>query len=129
MELDLQSLFGLHVRRYTYLLRTRIPPPPFSLHLGSYMRTLLISQDRRHLYVAPLSHLCAPFLFLSLYFLHFFPCANIIFPFIHFTNSLILFPFYSINSFHLSSFTSYSSPRHFIIPNLLHYPSILSSNI
>jgi hypothetical protein len=38
MELDLQSLFGLHV---------------ISLHLDSYTRTPLVSKDRLHLFVTP----------------------------------------------------------------------------
>jgi hypothetical protein len=52
MELDLQSLFGLHVHSCTHWLkpRNRNPPPP---HLGSYTRVLLVSQDRRHLFVTP----------------------------------------------------------------------------
>jgi hypothetical protein len=29
------------------------PPPPHPPHLGSYTRTLLVSQDRRHIYVTP----------------------------------------------------------------------------
>jgi hypothetical protein len=40
MELDLQSLFGLHVHSCTHSCA----------HLGSYTRTLLVSQDRRHLF-------------------------------------------------------------------------------
>ncbi len=47
MELDLQSLFARHVLSCTYWLR---PPPP---ELGSYTRELLVSQDRRHLFVTP----------------------------------------------------------------------------
>ncbi len=53
MELDHQSLhvFGLHVHSYTHRLRPRNPlPPP---HLGSYTRALLVSQDRRHLFMTP----------------------------------------------------------------------------
>ncbi len=51
MELDLQSLFWLHVHSCTHWLRPRNPP----LHLGSYTSTmaLLISQERRHLFVIP----------------------------------------------------------------------------
>ncbi len=53
MELDLQSLFGLNVHSCTHWLRPRTPlPPPFP-HLGSYTRALLVSQDRRHLFVTP----------------------------------------------------------------------------
>jgi hypothetical protein len=51
MELDLQSLVGLNVHAHpcTHWLRpSNSPPPP---HLGSYTRTLLVSQDRRHLFV------------------------------------------------------------------------------
>jgi hypothetical protein len=50
MELYLQSLFGLHVHSCTHWLRPRHPPPT---HLGSYTRALLVSQDRRHLFVTP----------------------------------------------------------------------------
>jgi hypothetical protein len=43
MELDLQSLFGLHVYVQLYpFAETRNPPPP---HLGSFTRALLVSQD------------------------------------------------------------------------------------
>jgi hypothetical protein len=47
MELVLQSLFGLHVHSCTYWLRPLIPPP----YLVSYSRALLVSQDRRRLFV------------------------------------------------------------------------------
>jgi hypothetical protein len=49
MEFDLQSLFGLHLYSCTHWLR-----PLFS-HLGSYTSALLVSQDRRHLFVTPCS--------------------------------------------------------------------------
>jgi hypothetical protein len=51
MELDLQSLFGLHVHSCTYCKRPRnaSPQPTF----GSYTRVPLVSQDRRHLFVTP----------------------------------------------------------------------------
>jgi hypothetical protein len=52
MDLDLQSLFGLHVHSCTHWLRPRTPPPP-PRHLGSYTRALLVSQNRRHLFVTP----------------------------------------------------------------------------
>ncbi len=48
MELDLPSLFGLHVYSCTRCLRLRTPP-----QMGSYTRALLVSQDRRHLFVPP----------------------------------------------------------------------------
>jgi hypothetical protein len=49
MELDLQSFFGLQVHSCTHWLRPcNSPLPP---HLGSYTRPLLVSQDRRHLFV------------------------------------------------------------------------------
>jgi hypothetical protein len=45
MELDLQSLFGLHVHSCIHWLRPRatplLPPP----HLSSYTRAILVSQD------------------------------------------------------------------------------------
>jgi hypothetical protein len=40
------------------------PPPP---HLGSYTRELLVSQDRRHLFVTPLSVSLSHTLILSPY--------------------------------------------------------------
>ncbi len=53
MELDLQSLFGLLC---TAVLNGYDPAtPPLAAHLGSYTRTLLVSQDRRHLF-APWCH-------------------------------------------------------------------------
>jgi hypothetical protein len=55
MELDLQSLFGLHVYSCTHWLRPSIPPPPIPTHLGSYTRALLVSQGRRRLFVTPLA--------------------------------------------------------------------------
>jgi hypothetical protein len=49
MELDLQSLLGLLC---TAVLLGRDPRnSPFPPHLCSYMRALLVSQDRRHLFV------------------------------------------------------------------------------
>jgi hypothetical protein len=53
MELDLQSLFGLYVYSCSYWLRPPQPPPPLPTHLGSYTRMLLVSRDRRHLFVTP----------------------------------------------------------------------------
>jgi hypothetical protein len=50
MELDLQSLFGLHLYLYSLAESPQLPLPP---HLGSYTRALLVSQDRRHLFVTP----------------------------------------------------------------------------
>ncbi len=52
MELDLQSIFGLLC---TAVLIGRDPATlPLLPHLGSYIRALLVSQDRRHLFVTPL---------------------------------------------------------------------------
>ncbi len=51
MELDLQSLFVLHV--YTADVHIGWDPPPLPPHLGSYTRALVVSQDRRHLLVTP----------------------------------------------------------------------------
>ncbi len=53
MKLNLQSLFGLHGHSCTHWLRSRTPPLPFPSHLGSYTRALLVSQDRRHVFVTP----------------------------------------------------------------------------
>ncbi len=50
-ELGLQRLFELHVQSCTLSLDpANLPLPP---HLGSYTRALLVSQDRRHLFVTP----------------------------------------------------------------------------
>ncbi len=49
MGFDLQSLFGLHVHSCTHWLIPR--KPPHGPALGSYTRALLVSQDRRHLFV------------------------------------------------------------------------------
>jgi hypothetical protein len=51
MELDLQSLFGLHVYSCTDWLRhlNFLPPPT----LDSYTRALLVSQNSRHLFENP----------------------------------------------------------------------------
>ncbi len=40
------------VQLYSWLKPRNNPPPP-PPHLGSYTRALLVSQDRRHLFVAP----------------------------------------------------------------------------
>ncbi len=53
MELDLKSLLGLHAHSCTHWLRPHKPQPPPPLHLGSYLRALLVSQDRRHFFVTP----------------------------------------------------------------------------
>jgi hypothetical protein len=59
MELDLQSLFGLHVKwcahcTTVYSLADTPEPPALPPHFGgSYTRALLVSQDRRHLFVTP----------------------------------------------------------------------------
>jgi hypothetical protein len=55
MELDLQSLFGLRLPS-THWLRPRNPLPHLP-DLGSHTRSLLVSQDRRHLFVTPWSNL------------------------------------------------------------------------
>jgi hypothetical protein len=45
MELDLQSLHGLHVHSCTYCLRPRNPqPPPLPPHLDSYTNESAIGQ-------------------------------------------------------------------------------------
>jgi hypothetical protein len=54
MELDLQSLFGLLCTAVLIGWNPASPPPP---HLGSYTRALLVSQDRRHLFVTPWGNL------------------------------------------------------------------------
>ncbi len=57
MELDLQSLFGLLC---TAVRIGRDPATPYPLPplLGSYTRTLLVSQGRRHLFLTPGIHVC-----------------------------------------------------------------------
>ncbi len=50
MELDLQSLFGL-LRTDSLAEATQLPPPAF--RFDSYTRALLVSHDRRHLFVTP----------------------------------------------------------------------------
>ncbi len=53
IELESQSLFGLHACAQLYSLAEipqPLPPPPHP-HLGSYTRALLLSQDRWHLFV------------------------------------------------------------------------------
>ena len=52
-ELDLQSILGIHVHSCTRWLSSRNSPHPLPLHLGSQTRVLLVSQDRRHLFVTP----------------------------------------------------------------------------
>ncbi len=52
MELDLQSIFGLHMHNCTHWLRPR-NPPPLPPHLDSSSRALLVNQDRRHLFATP----------------------------------------------------------------------------
>jgi hypothetical protein len=52
MELDLQSLYGLHVYTAGLIGWDPATSPP---HLGSYTSALLVSQDRRHLFVTPCS--------------------------------------------------------------------------
>ncbi len=54
MELDLRSLFGLHEHSCTLWLRPRncTPPPPLRIW-ALIMGALLVSKDRRHLYVTP----------------------------------------------------------------------------
>jgi hypothetical protein len=56
MEVDLQSLFGLHVtwcaQLHSLADTPQLPPPPPLL--DSYTRAaLLVSKDRRHLFVTP----------------------------------------------------------------------------
>jgi hypothetical protein len=65
MELDLRSLFGLHVYTVQLYSLAETPSPPF----GSNLRALLVSQDRRHLFVTPYSKLTTVSSFLSCPFL------------------------------------------------------------
>ncbi len=51
MELDLQSLFGLHVQCRAILIGWD-PPTPLP-HLGIYKKALLVSKNRRHHFVTP----------------------------------------------------------------------------
>ncbi len=51
MKLYFKSLFGSHVHSCTHWLRP--PNLPLLPHLGSSTRALLVSQDRRHLFLTP----------------------------------------------------------------------------
>jgi hypothetical protein len=55
MDVDLQSLFGLHVTWCAQLYSLAEAPqlPPISPHWVSYTRALLVGKDRRHLFVTP----------------------------------------------------------------------------
>jgi hypothetical protein len=55
MEGDLHSLFGLHVTWCAQLYSLAETPqlPPLPPHRDSYTRALLVSKDRRHLFVSP----------------------------------------------------------------------------
>ncbi len=53
MEQDLQSFFWIPVYSCTHWLDSGTPPPPILPHSGSYTRALLVSQDRRHVFVTP----------------------------------------------------------------------------
>ncbi len=55
MELDLQSLFELHVTWCAQLYSTGWDPatPPIPTHWDSYTKALLVSKDRRHLFATP----------------------------------------------------------------------------
>ncbi len=55
MELDLQSLFGLLYSFAETQLQPPPLPPPIPQRLGSNTRALLVSQERRHLFVTPWS--------------------------------------------------------------------------
>jgi hypothetical protein len=50
MELDLQSLFGLHVHSCIHWLGLRKPLPPPRIWARIRM-ALLVSQDKRHFFV------------------------------------------------------------------------------
>ncbi len=53
MEVDVQSLFGLHMCTAVLLGRDPATPPPIPPHLGSCTKALLVSQDRRNLFMTP----------------------------------------------------------------------------
>ncbi len=53
MGVDPQSLFRLHVHSCTHWQGPRNIPPPPPPHLGLCTRALLVSQERRHLFVTP----------------------------------------------------------------------------
>ncbi len=59
MELDLQSLFGLHVQCTAVLIGCGPQPPSPPPHLGSYMKALLVNQDRRQIFVTLTTHVCS----------------------------------------------------------------------
>jgi hypothetical protein len=50
---DLQSLFEVCVYVQLYSLAETPQPQPLPPHLVSYTRALLVSQDRRHLFMTP----------------------------------------------------------------------------
>ncbi len=67
MEVDLHSFFwaSCHVMCTAVLIGWDPAPPPSPIrHWDSYMRTLLVSQDRRHLFVTP----CSGYLLLNIVF-------------------------------------------------------------
>ncbi len=63
MEIDLQSLFGLHVHSCYHWLRTRNPPPPRIWARGRYWS--MVRQDRRHIFVTPWIIFFSYFIYIS----------------------------------------------------------------
>ncbi len=62
MEVDLQSLFGLHVtwcaQLYSLAETPQVATPsPIPPNLDSYTRAILVRKDRRHLFVTPCSYI------------------------------------------------------------------------
>ncbi len=53
MDLDLQSLFGIHVFCCTHWLRPRKPPPPPYPRFGLVYEGAIGSQDNGRLFVTP----------------------------------------------------------------------------
>jgi hypothetical protein len=51
MEVDLQSLFGLHAQLYSLAETPQLPPSPRIW--TRITKALLVSKDRRHLFVTP----------------------------------------------------------------------------
>jgi hypothetical protein len=117
MELDLQSLFGLHVLRNS-------PRPAFGL---IYDGAIGLSQDRRHLFLTPWSTLTLSFWFQSFLYSALYCCA--VYPphtydFCYFSRTI---PIYStILSYPPLSLLPLLSQSFFTVPSFLPFVRYLS---